>query len=209
MLASAAALGLHGPQGSGAARQVALERLPAQLGDWRCARAGYEEAKTQEGASLYTMLYEGKSGMKVEVILGVVTSRLGALRDWSVASMGQGWELGPEAMWKVATEKSVPWPIEAGARWRTRGKERQVCINWYVRPGAQTPSFKRAELMGWADRLAGRDAPWGQMFVSAASSGDDQHAWEAASDVARRLAPRFYDLLLGASDAASTGAGQA
>ncbi len=170
-------------------------QLPRQLGPWRCASAEYVAGKSGEGASFYSMEFGKGQKQKVEVILGVVTSRLGALRDWSVASIGQGWELGSETVWAAPPIQGLPLKMVAGVRQVTNGKARRICINWYVSRTGQSPSFVKAELKGWLDRLLGRRAPWGQMFVTCDVTSDDGQAWQAASEVAARLSPHFYAAL--------------
>jgi len=193
MLAVAGALGRQ-PEVAMAPAPDWAAGLPSQLGPWRCHKSGYVAEKAMDGASFYSMEFGNGQQQKVEVILGVVTSRLGALRDWSVASMGEGWELGPQTVWAAPPIEGLPARMTAGVREATNGKDRRTCINWYVCRTGQAATFTKAEVKGWLDRLVGREAPWGQMYV-ACQAADDGQAWQAASEVAARLSPHFYAVL--------------
>jgi len=194
MLVAALVLGREVEQVSSVA-DIKLENLPQQLGPWQCVKAGYMEDKQTEEASFYEMRFRNEQGKEVDVLLSVTRTRLGALRDWTVARMGQGWMLGPETTWKKSDVPGLPFPLVAGKRWLEKGNVRQVCINWYVSRSSQSPTYVRAELLGWKDRLLGRTGPWGQMYVISVSDGSEEELWEAVEDLAIRMAPHFYEVL--------------
>jgi len=185
----------HEVQRTSSVADIDFATLPTELGPWRCTEASDPYNKQDGETAYYRMNWRKDAGQEVAVTLSVTRTRLGSLRDWSLARMGQGWALGEEITWQSPSAEGLPFPILAGARWIGTDRFRQVCINWYVSPKSQSPTFLKAEMLGWRDRLLGREDPWGQMYVASLSQGESQELWQATQDVALRLAPHFYKLL--------------
>jgi hypothetical protein len=182
-------------QQSASVADIKLDALPRSVGPWQCTQANFVAGYKQGETAHFIMEFRNDQGVIVEAIFSVTRTRLGSLRDWSLARMGQGWVLGEEVVWQSPPVDGLPFPITAGARWLAKDEMRRVCINWYVSPPNQSPSFIKAELLGWRDRLVGRDNPWGEMYVVSVSQGRSQDLWDAVTDLTVRLAPHFYELL--------------
>jgi len=179
---------------------IALDKLPRQLGPWRCKEAEYYTKYKTTEARFYTMTFVNEEGEEVDLIASVTRSRLGALRDWSLASQGQGWVISEEGTREFSVAGGLPFPIKASAQTLSRMGAKMLVLNWYVSPTGQSSKFARAELMGWRDRLLNRNVPWGQLYVVSSPKKDTtQEDWEKIQDLFVRMAPHFYAVLRSAA----------
>ena len=172
-----------------------FDAMPTQLGTWQCVaheRPPRADKNTDE-AVMDTFTYQDVSGVKASVILQVTSSRLGVLRDWSTAQVGQGWT-ADEPQVINASVAGFSEPINVTGRWMTKGDFRTATMTWYVSPRDQAASLARAEVLGWRDQLSGR-ALWGGLYLQASGAGTPETLWSAAADLAARIAPEFRRIL--------------
>lgn len=172
-----------------------FDALPTHLGPWQCVKRERPPRadKNTEEAVMETFNYEDASGVRASVILQVTSSRLGVLRDWSTAQVGQGWTAA-EPIVNSARAEGFSEPITITGRWMTKGNLRTATMTWYVSPHDQAESLARAEVLGWRDQMSGR-ALWGGLYLQANSDGNPDALWAASADLAARIAPEFRRIL--------------
>jgi hypothetical protein len=172
-----------------------FDALPTHLGPWQCVnreRPPRADKNTDE-AVMETFTYQDASGVRASVILQVTSSRLGVLRDWSTAQVGQGWTAEDPQIVSARVPGSSQ-PVTFTGRWMAKSNLRTATMTWYASPRDQAESLARAEVLGWRDQMAGR-ALWGCMYVQASSDGAGDALWDAAADLAARIAPQFRSIL--------------
>ncbi len=170
------------------AAQIPLEGVPTTLGQWTCTE---QHANENYGVEVKTLRrsYRDGNGHEAQVALQGTYTRLGALRDWSLARTTGGWSI------KAQKQVSLQLPglgenIVVTLQDLGREKSNEIAVSWYVSSTRQAATLARAEVAAWGDRLAGRRLPWLSEYVTVpVADGEDRAAAEArALDLARRLA---------------------
>ncbi len=182
---------------------VTFDALPTQIGQWKCTKHERPEQsdKNTDEAILEQFTYEHPDGRKVFVTVQLTSSRLGVLRDWPTAQVGQGWTAGD----RVAVREQVPglpFKFRAAGLWLMKGQYTDASIQWYCSPHRETAGLISAELLGWCDRLSGQ-ALWSGVYVQSVGAGvQPQALWSASSEVARGIALPVYETIrkAGATD---------
>lgn len=170
------------------AADIPLARLPKQVGPWRAVSEEISMSTDNE-SKLLARLYQKDKGEKVHVRIQATYTRLGSLRDWSLASMAEGWSVQEQALWQ-----SSDGAVEARIQRLVKGPERRTALTWYTSAKSQSPSLKRAQLKGWRDRLVGGKKPWASMYLVAAVS-PEAAVEEAVQQLAQRLGPDLRQLM--------------
>jgi len=191
LLAGALAMGSRG-QKVQSVHDVDLAPLPRDFGPCVCLAARYMKGKQTEESSHYVMVFSNTRGQEAEVLVSSTRTRLGALRDWALARTGQGWEVGEQRVVQVERVEGVPFPLTAGVRTLSRGKEQRVSMVWFVSRDEQSPSFVQAQLAGWRDRLVGREDTWGELYIETRGQGTVEEQEAIARDLLGHLAGAFY-----------------
>lgn len=181
------------------------EISPADIPLANLAREASTWQTTTEQVSLsddnaYKLLertYENDQDQKLHVTIQSTYTRLGALRDWSLASMASGWTTEQQCIWK-SNEGANGFPMEARIQTLVNGPRHRVALIWYTSAQSQAPTLQRAELKAWRDRLLGGKKPWASMYV-VAETDPGPRAEEAVQQLARQLAPELR-LLMSARD---------
>ncbi|MGD9498564.1 MAG: exosortase-associated EpsI family protein [Armatimonadota bacterium] len=177
-----------------------LHQLPRQLGPWTCTDDTMLE-KSNEEVVWASRTYEREDGSQVYVVLQVTSSRLGGLRNWSVAQMGNGWNVEEPSVLGPVQVEGLPFELRLSRQWMHRPGARQFAVTWFASPRTQAVSYDRAQLLGWRDKLLG-GCLWGEMYVRSLSAKDGETAQEAVEEFAVLMAPQFHALL---SNADQTG----
>ncbi len=170
------------------ADDINLIALPAEVGEWTVVE---EEASTQSDGS-YTLLrrvYQSADGRKAHVTVQATYTRLGSLRDWSLAAIAAGWTTAEETVWQSEDGLMVA-RIERMAH----KADRQIALTWYTSTQSQAPSLKKAEMLGARDRLAGGRKPWASLYITA-QSGDEQADRAAVQELAAKLGPGLRQIM--------------
>ncbi len=171
------------------AADIPLAQLPQELRGWQTVR---EEVSLSEGGAyrLLERTYENGDGYRLHVIVQATHTRLGSLRDWSLASMAEGWSVEDESIWSNARESAV----EARIQKLVKGPRSRVALTWYTSAESQAPTLKLAQLRAWRDRLLGGKKPWASLYIVAETTSDTATE-ESVTDLAQQLAPELQQLM--------------
>ncbi len=171
------------------AADIALAQLPQELGAWQTVQ---EEVSLSEGGAyrLLERTYENDDGYRLHVTVQATHTRLGSLRDWSPASMAQGWSVEDESIWSSARESAV------GARLQklVKGARSRIALTWYTSAESEAPTLQAAELKAWRDRLLGGKQPWASLYIVAETTSDTATE-ESVTELARQLGPELQQLM--------------
>ena len=171
------------------AADIPLAQLPEQLGPWQTVQ---EEVSLSEGGAyrLLERTYENDDGYRLHVIVQATHTRLGSLRDWSLASMAEGWSVEDESIWSSARESAV----EARIQKLVKGARSRVALTWYTTAESQALTLQAAQLKAWRDRLLGGKKPWASLYIVAETTSDtatEKHV----TDLAQQLGPELQQLM--------------
>jgi len=183
-----------------------LRDVPAKLGPWTCTAEEMPAEKNTGEAAYMTRTYVREDGTTIEASMQVTASRLGALRNWSIAMMGNGWNVEPPIeMGPVQVEgiemgpvqvEGVPYGVIAKLQWLHRPGAKMLTSTWFASPTAQAVDYERAQALGWRDKLLG-DCIWGELYLKTIEGASEEQLREATEDLTIRLAPHFYGILTG------------
>ena len=171
---------------------IALANLPKQAGPWQAVSEEIRLSKAND-YKLLTRTYQDGNGRNVHVRVQATYTRLGSLRDWSLASMASGWSVEDQSIWKSDGEGSS-LPIEARIQKLANGGRYRIALTWYTSAQYQAATLQSAELKGWRDRLVGGKEPWASMYLLAEMDADPG-AQEAVKQLAQQLAPGLRQLM--------------
>jgi hypothetical protein len=169
------------------ADDIPLAELPREVGDWSAVE---EQVKVQPDGS-YKMLnrvYERPDAMTAHLRVQATYTRLGSLRDWSLASMAQGWSAAEETTWR-----SDDGTIHARIERLVRKPQERIALTWYTSAQSDTASLKRAELLGAKQRLLGDEHPWASLYLLV-DCQEEGAADEAVRELAKRLGPELKQI---------------
>jgi len=171
------------------AADIALAQLPQELGAWQTVQ---EEVGLSEGGAyrLLERTYENDDGYRLHVIVQATHTRLGSLRDWSLASMAEGWSIEQESIW----HSNHGLGMQARIQRLVRGTRSRVALTWYTSAESEAPTLQRAELKAWRDRLLGGKKPWASLYIVAETTSDTATE-ESVTDLAQQLAPELRQLM--------------
>jgi len=171
------------------AADIPLGQLPEQFGVWQTVQ---EEVSLSEGGAyrLLERTYENDDGYRLHMRVQATHTRLGSLRDWSLASMAEGWSVEDESIWRSARESAV----EARIQRLVKGPRSRVALTWYTSAESEAPTLQRAELKAWRDRLLGGKKPWASLYIVAETTSDTG-AEESVTDLAQQLGPELQQLM--------------
>lgn len=170
------------------AATIPLGSIPKNLGPWTCIE---ESANNSYGIEVQTLhrTYRDAEGTVARVSMQGTYTRLGGLRDWTVARTTEGWSVTRED--EVALELDVAGDkIVVTLQELDKNTSKGFAVSWYASSCRQAPTLARAEVAAWGDRLAGRRVPWLSEYVavSVPAQGDRAVAQARALDLARRIA---------------------
>lgn len=171
-----------------------LDTIPTELGPWVCISEDTPEEKNTDETSYLTRTYQHEDGTVIQASLQVTASRLGALRNWSIAMMGNGWNVEEPIQMGPRPVEGLPFEMIAKLQWLHRPGARMLTSTWFVSPGAQAVDYERAQALGWRDRLLG-ECIWGEMYLKTLEGESQTRLREATEDLTVRLAPHFYAAL--------------
>ena len=171
-----------------------LTDVPEKLGPWTCTAEEMPEGKNTSETSYLIRTYEREDGTAVQASLEVTASRLGALRNWSIAMMGNGWNVDEPTQMGPIDVDGLPFEMIAKLQWLHRPGRKMLTATWFVSPRGQAIEYERAQMLGWRDRLLG-DCIWGEMYLKTLEGESEQQLEQATEDLARRLAPHFHSIL--------------
>ncbi|NSW56897.1 MAG: exosortase-associated EpsI family protein [Armatimonadetes bacterium] len=151
------------------ASTILLDRVPCDLGDWKCSKSEESDAYGSEVKTLIRE-YVAPGERRAEVILQGTYTRLGGLRDWPLAHTTGGWTIAHEETRALRVDGS-PIPVNVRLQRITKGERVVHAVSWYTSPQDQAGSLARAETKAWRDRLVGRRSPWLGLYVAVSSTG--------------------------------------
>jgi len=171
------------------AADIPLAQLSQDLRGWQTMQ---EEVSLSEGGAyrLLERTYENDDGYRLHMRVQATHTRLGSLRDWSLASMAEGWSVEDESIWSSARESVV----EARIQTLVNGPRSRVALTWYTSAESQAPTLQRAELKAWRDRLLGGKKPWASLYIVAEATSDTA-AEESVTELAQQLGPELQQLM--------------
>lgn len=167
---------------------IPLAALPSSIGDWQAVDEELEMAS--DGA--YLMLertYKDPAGQEALLRVQATYTRLGSLRDWSLAATAGGWTPQKEYAWQAAPEAG-----DVRIQHLQKRSEERIAVTWYTSARSQTASIKKAQVLAWRERLIGDRRAWASMYllVPAGSEGD---AEAASQEIAAAVAPRLREMM--------------
>ena len=171
------------------AADIPLAQLPQQLGAWQTVQ---EEVSLSEGGAyrLLERTYENDDGYRLHMTVQATHTRLGSLRDWSLASMAQGWSIEAESVWSSARESAV----EARIQRLVKGPRSRVALTWFTSAESEAPTLQAAELKAWRDRLLGGKKPWASLYIVAETTSDTGTE-KPVTELAQQLGPELQQLM--------------
>ncbi len=171
------------------AADIPLANLPKQIGAWETVSERISLSDNNE-YKLLKRTYTNGEGQKLHVTIQATYTRLGSLRDWSLASMAEGWSIQDKSIWQTAQGSGV----EARMQRLVKGRHSRVALTLYTSAESQASTLQVAELKAWRDRLLGSKKPWASMYVVAQtdSVGD---AEQAVKHLSQQLAPGLRQLM--------------
>ena len=171
------------------AADIPLEQLSEQLGLWQTVQ---EEISLSEGGAyrLLERTYENGDGYRLHMTVQATHTRLGSLRDWSLASMAEGWSVEDESIWSSARESAV----EARIQKLVKGPRSRVALTWYTSAESQAPTLQSATLKAWRDRLLGGKQPWASLYIVAETTSGIATE-DSVTELAQQLGPELQQLM--------------
>ncbi len=171
------------------AADIPLEQLPEQLGSWQTVQ---EEVSLSEGGAykLLERTYENDDGYRLHVTVQATHTRLGSLRDWSLASMAEGWSVEDESTCSSARECAV----EARIHKLVKGPRSRVALTWYTSAESEAPTLQLAQLRAWRDRLLGGKKPWASLYIVAETTSDIGTE-KRVTELSEQLGPELQQLM--------------
>lgn len=173
-----------------------LERVPKQLGPWECVSEERLVGKETEESRCLKREYRNNEGAGVMAYLQLTSSRLGALRNWPIGRMGVGWNVEEAGIWRSGSLAGLPFEMTASEQWLRRRGLKRFSLIWFVSEDDQAATYKRAQMLGWRDRLLG-NCMWGEVYLETTDGKSEEQLIRATRDLAVRLAPHFYELIRG------------
>jgi len=170
------------------ADDISLDALPSQIGEWS---TDSEEVLMQPDGSYKTLsrTYVTEDGREAFVVVQATRTRLGSLRDWSLAAMAGGWTGTEETVWHDPAA-----PMDARIERLVNKSSVRIALTWYTSSASQSASLKKAEMFGARDRLLGGKKPWASLYIVAAS-GDEQADRATVEQLATGLAPSLREMM--------------
>lgn len=185
---------------SRSAAEIPLQRITVagweqvENKDLRDPQKGWPEAKQIQ------QVYSDGRGRVVRVSLKATYTRLGALRDYSLARVADGWVVEDSA--QVALDR-VEWaglPVRATLQRLRKGDALEVALSWYCSPDEVVTDLRRAAFAGWRGRLFGAAKPWAQVYIVTDVEGEAVPEAEATvKAVGSSIARQLRDVLIDAS----------
>jgi hypothetical protein len=148
------------------------------------------EGRVPEGKRI-TRRYRDGAARDLTVVLGGTYTRIGAIKDYSLARAAQGWT---EAAVRIV-------PLGTGQECRVQALQhashREVAASVYCSAGEVIPDFRRAELTAARDKLLGRGGAWGQAYVvvKVEDGATDEQATERVFRFLAELAPQLQEAI--------------
>lgn len=170
------------------ADDIPLTKLPEEIGSWRVVA---EEVRVEPDGSyqLLERTYRNPDGVEAELRMQATYTRLGSLRDWSLASMASGWTPTEERIWE-----SSDGTMRARIQLLVNGENKLVALTWYTSARSQAPTLADAELQAWRDRLLGDLRPWASLYLLAGAQQQEE-AERIVTELASSLGPRIRQLM--------------
>lgn len=170
------------------ADDIPLGDLPSQIDSWETVSE--EISLTPDGScKLLERTYRNADGLEAHVRVQATYTRLGSLRDWSLAAMAEGWHAAAETIWH-----SDDGMMEARIERLVNEPNSQIALTWYTSARSQAASLRRAEMLGARDRLLGNTKPWASLYVVAPGSHEEMGR-EAVEDLASALGPSLRQIM--------------
>jgi len=171
------------------AADIPLAQLPQQLGSWQTVQ---EEVSMSKGGTygLLERVYENDDGYRLHVRVQATHTRLGSLRDWSLASMAEGWSIEQESTW----HSNHGLGMQARIQRLVKGARSRIALTWYTSAQSQAPTLQLAELKAWRDRLLGGKKPWASLYIIAETTSETA-AENYVIQLAQLLAPELRQLM--------------
>ena len=180
------------------AADLALESLALPGSEWRQVQneVDRDPAKGWPEAKQVRQAYEDAQGHAVSVVLKATYTRVGALRDYSLGRVADGWVVEQSA---EAALSGVTWgeqPLRVKVERLRKGNALEVAMGWYCSPDEVVTDLRGAALAGWRGRLLGPLKPWAQVYVVAESTAEEAAEADArVQEAALGIAPQVKSLL--------------
>ena len=170
---------------------IGLASLPQRAGEWTRDELDFTERFGIEALTA-DAVYTDPEGHEAQVTYQGTYTRLGALRDWSLARTTGGWTITREMQQTIARADGTG---QMTVRMQELIKEGDgmVAISWYASPDNEATSLARAEMRAWRDRLVGHTNPWLSMYIILPTGEDIERATAEtmALDLASHLGPQL------------------
>ena len=152
------------------ASEIPLEKLPVHVGPWAAAHQAVDVSANGEYKTL-TRTYRSDQNDELELTVQATFTRLGSLRDWSLAKAAEGWMPEETTTVKLGSGADNIEP-EVRIQKLTNGTQRVWALTWYTSAGVQASTLRQAQLVAWGERLKGSKQPWGSLYLVARPPAD-------------------------------------
>ncbi|GEM_PF-5520445 len=167
---------------------IPLASLPDRIGAFSAVDEELEMAS--DGA--YLMLertYRDPAGQEALLRVQATYTRLGSLRDWSLAATAEGWTPKREYVWQAADGAD-----DVRVQHLQKRTAERVAATWYTSARSETGSIKKAQVLAWRERLSGDRRPWASMYLLV-PVGEDGDAEAASREIASAIVPRLREMM--------------
>lgn len=177
-------------------RPLDLRGDMGRLGAWRCVQVGKSENLEQGTAFKQAAVYENDRGVRIQAYFVTTATRLGALRDFSVALEAQGWVLHNTETVTGPMMPHLGQPMLATIEGFTRDGKELLALGWFVSSRQQAPDLRHAEIRGWRDLLTQMQPPlWAEFYATIEVGNSTDEARKALLDFGREAGLKLADLV--------------
>jgi len=194
VLAATAALGANAGREVDV-RSVRLDAIPENTGEWVYAELQRSEVDPRGTSVKQHRLYQNAAGQNIQASLVATATRLGALRDYSVALEAQGWTRGNREILGGPTIGSLGRPMGYRLEQLHHGKRDRLALTWFVSARRQAHDLPGAETKGWLDLILRSHPPlWVELYAAIDVDGDAEDERASLIAFAETLGPVLAEL---------------
>jgi len=176
-------------------RSVAFDAHLGSAAGWTCTKADKPELDAGGAVIKQSRLYRNAKSQQIAANLVATATRLGGLRDYSVALEAQGWVRGNHEVVSGPEIASLGRPMLFRLERLHQGGKRQLALAWFVSSRRQAHDLAGAEFGGWTDLiLASRPPLWIELYATTDAAQDEASTRTALVDFAQALGPMLAKL---------------
>jgi hypothetical protein len=173
----------------------AFDQYLAGVGEWATVSSEKLESGDEGAVVKQSRLYRGPSGEQVAAIFIATATRLGGLRDYSVAVEAQGWVRGNEDIVEGPPIPSLGEPMRYRLEHLHQGDKLRLALTWFVSSRRQARDLAGAEFGGWTDLITQSRPPvWVEVYATLDVAKDEAATRKTLTDFATSVGPAMARL---------------